>query len=136
MFKMTKILYDSSFPGQQFLGNCCHANWRTPPRHIANVPAKNNGVQSVHCNLFPAKPFYGSHQLDRVMIWPPGLDNGAFMVSPDSVWYALVLLFFSATAQTNTGSKTFDCALVSTLEVYNNPDNGNYCKYCLLLLSL
>ncbi len=24
----------------------------------------------------------------------------------------------------------FDCALVSTLEVYDNPDNDNYCKYC------
>ncbi len=52
------------------------------------------------------------------------------MVSPDSVWYALALLCFSATAQTNTGSKTFDCALVLTLEAYDDPDNGNYCNYC------
>jgi hypothetical protein len=40
-----------------------------------------------------------------------------------------VLIFFSATAQTNTWSKTFDCALVSTLEVYDNPDHGNYCDH-------
>ena len=29
-------------------------------------------------------------------------------------------------AQTDTGSKTFDCALVSTLETYDDPENGNY----------
>jgi hypothetical protein len=48
------------------------------------------------------------------------------------------LLFFSATAQTDTGSKIFHCALVSTLELYHDPDNGKlviivifcYCHYC------
>ncbi len=51
-------------------------------------------------------------------------------MSPNSVWYALVLLLFSATAKTDTGSKTFDCAFVSTLEVYDNPDDCNYWNYC------
>ena len=60
------------------------------------------------------------------MIRPPGIDNGAFVVSPDSVWYARVLLLFSASAMTDTGSKSFECALVSTLETYDDPDNGNY----------
>ena len=46
---------------------------------------KFKGVQRVYCNPFPAKPFYGSHRLDLVMIRPPGIDNGAFVVSPDSV---------------------------------------------------
>ncbi len=93
---------------------------------------KCNGVQRVYCNKLPAKPFYGSHRLDLVMIRPPRLDHWAFVVSPDSVWYALVLLLFSATSQTNTGSKTFDCALLSTLETYDDPasENGNYCQYC------
>ena len=91
---------------------------------------KYTGVQRVYCNPFPAKPFYGSHRLDPVMIRPPGLDHGAFVVSPDSVWYAQVLLLFSATSQTDTGSKTFECALVSTLETYDDPENGNYCHYC------
>ena len=86
---------------------------------------KYSGVQRVYCNPFPAKPFHGSHQLDPVMIQPPGIDNGAFMASPDSDWYARVLFLFIATAQTDTGSKTFDCALVSTLETYDDPDNGN-----------
>ncbi len=84
-------------------------------------------VQLVYCNPFPAKPFYGSHRMDLVMIRPPGLYHGAFVVSPDSVWYARVLLLFSATSQTDTWSKTFYCALVSTLETYDDPENGKYC---------
>jgi hypothetical protein len=89
------------------------------------------GVQPVYCNPFPAKPFYGSHRLDLVMIRPPGIDNGAFVVSPVSVWYARVLLLFSACAMMDTGStgKSFECAFVSTLETYDDPDNGNYEYY-------
>ncbi len=70
-----------------------------------------------------------SHRLDIVMIWPPGIDNGASVVSPDSVWYARILLLFSASATTDTGSKSFECALVSTLETYDNPENGNCINY-------
>ncbi len=92
---------------------------------------KFKGVQCVY-NPFPLKPFYGSHRLDlvTVMIRPPSIESEAFVVSPESVKYALVLLLFSVTSQTDTGSKTFDCALVSTLEIYDDPDNGNYCNYC------
>ncbi len=60
------------------------------------------------------------------MIRQQGINNGAFVVSPDTVWYARVLLLFSASAMTDTGSKSFKCALVSTLETYNYPENGNY----------
>jgi hypothetical protein len=67
--------------------------------------------------------------MDLVMIRPPGIDNGAFVVSSDSVWYARVLLLFSGSAMTDTGSKTFECALVSTLETNDDPDNGNYIHY-------
>jgi hypothetical protein len=42
---------------------------------------------------FPAKPLYGGHRLDLVMIRPPGIDNGAFVVTPDSVWYTRVCSF-------------------------------------------
>ena len=59
------------------------------------------------------------------MIRPLGIDNGAFVVSLDSVWYARVLLLFSASAMTDTGSKSFECALVSTLETYDDTENGN-----------
>jgi hypothetical protein len=38
--------------------------------------------------------------MDPVMIRPPGIDNGAFVVSPESVWYARVLLLFSASVMT------------------------------------
>jgi hypothetical protein len=86
---------------------------------------KFKGVQRVYCNPFPAKLFYDSHRLDLVMIRPPGIDNGSFVFSPDSVWYARVLLLFSACAMTDTGSKSFECALVSTLEIYD----GNYEYY-------
>ena len=72
---------------------------------------KYSGVQ-LYSNPFPAKPFHGSHRMDLVMIRPLGIENGAFVVSPDSVWYARVLHLFSASAMTDTGSKSFDCALV------------------------
>ena len=48
---------------------------------------KYKGVQRVYCNPFPAKTFHGCHRLDLVMIRPPCINNGAFVVSPDSVWY-------------------------------------------------
>ena len=97
---------------------------------------KYKGVQRVYCNPFPSKMFHGSHRMDPVMIRPPGIDNGAFVVSPESVWYARVLLLFSASVMTDTGSKSFDSALVSTLETYADPENDNYmyytyyCNYC------
>ena len=50
-------------------------------------------------------------------------------MTPESIWYARVLLLFSASAMTDTGSKSFDCALVSTLETYDDPENGNYAHY-------
>ena len=67
--------------------------------------------------------------MDPVIIRPPGIDNGAFVVSPETVWYARVLLLISASVMTDTGFKSFDCALVSTLETYDDPENGNYVHY-------
>ncbi len=67
--------------------------------------------------------------MDFVMIRQPGIDNGAFVLSLETVWYARVLLLFSASVSTDTGSKSFECALDSTLESYNDPDNGNYINY-------
>ncbi len=45
---------------------------------------KYKGVQRVYCNPYPAKPFHCSHRLDMVIIRPPGIDNGGFVVSPDT----------------------------------------------------
>ncbi len=56
--------------------------------------------------------------MDLVMMRQQGINNGAFIVLPDTVW-------FSAAAMTAAGSKSFDCALVSTLETYDDPENGN-----------
>jgi hypothetical protein len=94
---------------------------------------KYNGVQLVYSNLFPAKPFHCSHRLDMVMIRQQGNNIGVFVVSPDTVWFAWVLLLFSASAMTDTGSKSFKCALVWTLEINDNPENGNYINYIRLL---
>jgi hypothetical protein len=90
---------------------------------------KYNCVQRVYCNPFPAKTFHGSHCFSFIMIGPQGVDNGSFVVSPDTLWYTRVFLLFSASAATDTGSKSFECILVMTLETYDNPDNGNYIDY-------
>ena len=37
-------------------------------------------------------------------------------VTPDSVWYCRVLPHLSFSAITDTGSRSFDCALVSAME--------------------
>jgi hypothetical protein len=85
--------------------------------------AKRKGHFALYNCLVLGHTKYGSHRLDLVMIRPPGIDNGGFVVSP--VWYARSLLLFTASAATDTGSKSFDCAIVSTLESYNDPENGN-----------
>jgi hypothetical protein len=99
---------------------------------------KYKGGQRVYCNPFPQKTLYGSHRMDLVMIRPQGIDNGAFIVSPDTVWCAGVLLLFSAASMTDTGSKSFDCALVmvSTLETYDGPENGNCIIPVIIIFSL
>ena len=60
---------------------------------------------------------------------PTPLVDGAFVLSLDTVWYARVLLLFSATATTDTGFKSYDCAHVSTSETYDDPENGYYLHY-------
>ena len=69
------------------------------------------------------------------MIRPPGIDHGAFVVSPSTVWYARVLLLFSASATTDTGSKSFECALVSTLETYDDPEMVFMCTILIIYIS-
>ena len=58
----------------------------------------SNGFTAIH---FPQKPS------TAVIAWTwswLGRHIGAFVVSPDTVWYARVLLLFSASAMTDTGS--------------------------------
>ena len=78
---------------------------------------------------FCCKKNYGSHRLDLVMVRPPGIDHGAFIVSPATYWYVRVLLLFSAYATTETGSKSFESAFDSTLEACHDPENGYYFLY-------
>ncbi len=96
----------------QFLVNCVAAKSRSVSPALATIDD-------------------GSHRLDQVMIRPPGIMPGGFVVSPDSVWYSRVLLLFSASAATDTGSKSFDCVLVLTMETFDDPENGDhYLHYC------
>jgi hypothetical protein len=87
----------------------------------------------IYCNPFPAKTFYGSHRLDPVLIRPPGIDNGAFVVLLETVWHAQVLILFSASAKTDTGSKSLDCALVSKMVTYDDPENVCYIYYIYII---
>jgi len=61
--------------------------------------------------------FYGNNRMDLAFVRPPGVQPGEFVLVPDSVWYCRGLLLFSTSTLTDTGSKRFDCALVSTLEI-------------------
>ncbi len=77
-------------------------------------------LQRVSCETFlPLSPI---ESLDLVLNLPPGIDNVAFVLLPNTVLYARVLLLFSASATTDAGSKSFDGALVSTLKTYYDPE--------------
>ncbi len=60
---------------------------------------KFKGVQRVYCNPFPAKPFDGSHPR------PPGLNHGAFVVSPGSVGCTDFAPFLSNITNRHRGPK-------------------------------
>lgn len=88
---------------------------------------KHSGVQRVYCEPFPNRKYHQCHRQDLVFCRPPGMQRGNFILSADSVFYCRMLLLFSMAVATDTGDKTFDCALVSVLENYSGPlDSGNY----------
>ena len=68
---------------------------------------------------------------DLALVRPPGIEHGGFVLTPDSVWYCQVLLLFSFSAMTDTGSKSFDFALVSVMERHEGLlASGNYLNCC------
>ena len=67
--------------------------------------------------------------MDLVFVRPPGVQPGGFVLTPDSLWYCHVLPLFSASALIDTGSKSFDCALVSTVQTYRATEKGYYFNY-------
>jgi hypothetical protein len=88
-------------------------------------------------------PFYGCKQpfmdenitfmdLDVICFELPArqqeINNQAFIVAPDNVLNAWIWLLFSASAVTDTGSKSFNWKLVLTpwLKAYYYPENGTY----------
>ncbi len=50
-----------------------------------------------------------------VLYYTVYVDNGGFVVSPDTVWYAQVLLLFSASAMTDFGSPCIITIIFSTI---------------------
>jgi amino acid transporter len=59
--------------------------WDTPKTKVCN--GYTASLQPVSCEAV-LRQINGSHRLDLVMIRPPGIDHGAFVVSPSTVWYA------------------------------------------------
>ena len=57
--------------------------------------AKHPGVQKIYCNQFSKHPYYGARRQDLVFFPQPGVEINAVALSPDTVWYARVLLLFS-----------------------------------------
>ena len=99
--------------------------------------SKHDGVQRVYCDPFPKKLFHGRNRQDLALVRPPGIEPGGFLLTPDSVWYCRVLLLFSFSAMTDTGSRSFECALVSVMERYEGPlASGNYLNYLSYLTYL
>ena len=90
---------------------------------------KYKGVQRIYCDPFPKKgstaPTEWTLSSSVLLVYSRG-----FVLTPDSVWNCRVLLLFSMSALTDNGSKSYDCALVSTLETYATSKSGNYCNYC------
>jgi hypothetical protein len=84
-------------------------------------------------NSFPKKLFHARNRHDLAIVRPPGVDPGGFMLTPDSVWYCQVLLLFFFSAMTNTGSRSFEYALVSVIERYKGPMEYGY--ICIIVSS-
>ncbi len=127
-------LYNCLVLGQKFL---LHSNRQLAEnRHVMCVMEKawfeprtlGTGADRA-TNCATALVGAGSYQIQ----WCPTglLQSISSLVSPDTVWYARVLLLFSASGTIDTGSKSrsFECALVSMLETYDDPENGNYINY-------
>ena len=94
---------------------------------------KCKGGQRIYCYPFPEKPFYGSHRVELVMIQPLGPDVRVSAMKPLLVRPVLSGMLgyysFETSATTDNGSKSFECALVSTLETYDDPENGYNLHY-------
>ncbi len=61
---------------------------------------KYSVIQRVYSDPFPKKTIYNCHRM-------PCIETGKVVVSPGSVWYARALLLCLASANTDTGLKSF-----------------------------
>ncbi len=95
---------------------------------------KYTGLQRIYCNPFPAKSFYGSHRLDPVMIRPPWIDNGALLCR----WKQFGMLEYCSCSSSQpllkqTLGPSPSTALVSTMETCDDPENGYYMYYIIII---
>ena len=93
--------------------------------------AKHSGVQRIQCSPFPKHPYFGANRQDLVFFRPPGVEFGAFVLSPDTVWYGRVLLLFSMKVVTDTGPSDMDCAMISVLETHSGQLCPGTCIKCI-----
>ena len=77
---------------------------------------KYSGQQRISSLPFASKRLQGSNRHDLVVMRPPGVACGSFVLSMDNLWFCRVLLLFSIEAETDNGIKKFNCAFVDVLE--------------------
>ncbi len=67
----------------------------------------------------------------EVIAWTPSWFSQRASTMEPSLWRQTLsgMLRFYSSSASDTGSKSFDCALVLTLESYDDPENGNYNNY-------
>ena len=112
---------------------------------LSLVTPSTKGYSSCIAILSQKKLFHrdGRNRQDLSIIRPPGIEPGGFVLTPDSVWYCRVLLIFSFSTMTDTGSRSFDCALVAVMEQHdrrlargNDLIYFNYLAYMTYLTSI
>ncbi len=86
----------------------------------------------LYSHLFPKKTFYSCHRMDLVMIRPPGIETGAFMVSPDSTGLTPI----SAAAMLCKHRHRIEvirlCTGLDARKLWGDyGHNGHYCCYCI-----
>jgi hypothetical protein len=108
--------------------------------HIGPATISHWQMQGSFCSLFKfIATLFQRKRSNTHTGWASGIKTATFVVKPDFVWYSSVLLLFSACARTDT--MLFDCAFVSTMKTYDNPERsvfhyfnfkfhyGHYCNH-------
>ena len=71
-----------------------------------------------------------------MLVWPPGISDGAFQLRIDNIWFCKLLILFSIDMKTYAGIKTHEYAYVSVLEEYNSPRRPGHLLHILYILHI